>query len=182
MSPRRTLWPGGGRPRCRAWRTSPERLTPRTSSTRSRSFSWNSGRPSMGGRVLRAAHAAENALSALALTLLVLIPAVEVAARMVFHSGVSGSVDYTQHLVLVATFLAGAVTSRERRHLSMALDMKIREPLKSHVGTAVAVLGGGFCLAFAWSSLGFSLTGFEASQRVGAVSLRLVSLIMAAGY
>ncbi len=136
----------------------------------------------MAGRILRGVHAAENALSALALVLLVLIPFVEVVARMVFHTGISGSVDYTQHLVLVATFLAGAVTSREKRHLSMALDLGIREPLKTHVATAVAVVGGAFCLAFAWSSLGFSLTGFEAGQRLGILSLRTVSLIMVAGY
>ncbi len=136
----------------------------------------------MPGRILRAVHAGENSLSYLILSLLVLLPVMEVMGRKAFHAGLSGSIDYTQHLVLVATFLAGAITAREKKHLSMALEMPFKEPLKAALAGGVSVLSGSFATAFAWSSLSFALNGFEAGQKVGVLPLRVVALVMFVGY
>jgi C4-dicarboxylate transporter DctM subunit len=136
----------------------------------------------MAGKILRAVHAGEDSLSYLILSLLVLLPVMEVMGRKAFHAGLSGSIDYTQHLVLVATFLAGAITSRAKKHLSMALEMPFRDPVKTVLAGAVSVLSGSFAMAFAWSSLSFAINGFEAGQKVGALPLRLVALVMFVGY
>ncbi|MGZ7065439.1 MAG: TRAP transporter large permease subunit, partial [Candidatus Aminicenantales bacterium] len=136
----------------------------------------------MAGRIFRALHAGEDSLSYLILFLLVLLPVMEVVGRKAFHAGLAGSIDYTQHLVLVATFLAGAITARAKKHLSMALDMPFKEPLKAALAGGVSVLSGSFALAFAWSSLSFAVNGFEAAQKVGVLPLRLVALVMFFGY
>ena len=136
----------------------------------------------MGGRILRAVHAGEDLLAYLILSLLVLLPVIEVVGRKAFHAGLSGSIDYTQHLVLLATFLAGAITSRAKKHLSMALEMPFKGPVKTVLAGVVSVLSGSFALAFAWSSLSFAINGFEAGQKVGALPLRLVALVMFVGY
>jgi TRAP-type C4-dicarboxylate transport system permease small subunit len=105
----------------------------------------------MAGKILRAVHAGEDSLSYAILFLLVLLPVMEVVGRKAFQTGLNGSIDYTQHLVLVATFLAGAITSRAKKHLSMALEIPFKEPLKTALAGGVSVLSGSFALAFAWS-------------------------------
>jgi C4-dicarboxylate transporter DctM subunit len=127
-------------------------------------------------------HHIEDSLAFLSLFLLALFPFMEVIAREFFHTGVPNSTVYLQHLVLVATFIAGAITSRQKRHLSLALGFPIKEPLKRILHTFVQVLCAAMTLAFAWSSLSFALNGFEITQRIGIFPLRLVALVMLAGY
>jgi TRAP-type C4-dicarboxylate transport system permease large subunit/TRAP-type C4-dicarboxylate transport system permease small subunit len=136
----------------------------------------------MAGKILRAVHAGEDSLSYAILFLLVLLPVMEVVGRKAFQTGLNGSIDYTQHLVLVATFLAGAITSRAKKHLSMALEIPFKEPLKTALAGGVSVLSGSFALAFAWSSLSFAVNGFEAGQKVGVLPLRLVAAVIFVGY
>ena len=136
----------------------------------------------MAGRIVRRLHGVEKAASDLFLYLLVLVPTLEVIARTFFASSVPNSTEYTQHLVLVVTFLAGAVTSRRNQHLSLTLSLPLGDSLKRAVGTVVAVLGAGLGLALAWSSLGFVLRGFESGQKIGLFPLRLVTSVMVIGY
>ncbi len=103
-------------------------------------------------------------------------------AREFFQTGVPGSTDYAQHLVLVATFIAGGITSRQKRHLSLAVDFRLKPRLKDIVQTTVQVLCAGVTIAFSWSALSFALNGFEASQKIGVIPLRLVVLVMGLGY
>jgi C4-dicarboxylate transporter DctM subunit len=136
----------------------------------------------MAGSIVRRFHGVEKAAADLSLYLLVLVPILEVIARTLFASTVTNSNEYTRHLVLVVTFLAGAVTSRQDRHLSLSFKLPFADPLKTAVRTVVAVFGAGLSLALAWSSLGFVLRGFESSQRIGPFPLRLVSSVMVIGY
>ena len=70
---------------------------------------------------------AENLLLALALSVMALLPLVEIALRAVFHVGVSGAASFTQHCVLIAGMLGAGVAARERRLLSLAsLDLLAR--------------------------------------------------------
>jgi TRAP-type C4-dicarboxylate transport system permease large subunit/TRAP-type C4-dicarboxylate transport system permease small subunit len=130
----------------------------------------------------RVIHLIEDSLAYFSLFLLALFPFLEVIAREFFHTGVPNSTVYLQHLVLVATFIAGAITSRQKRHLSLAVGIPIKEPVKEIVHTAVNVLCAAMTLAFAWSSLSFALRGFEPMQKIGIFPLRLIALVMFLGY
>ena len=136
----------------------------------------------MADRTSRTIHVLEDSLVYFSLFLLGLIPFIEVIAREFFHTGLANSTAYLQHLVLVVTFLAGAITSRHKKHLSLALDIPIKEPLKQIVQTVVHILCAAMTFAFAWSSMSFALNGFDATQKIGIFSLRLVALVMFLGY
>ena len=75
-------------------------------------------------KILTALHGTENGVAGAVLLLMAVIPALEVVVRKVFSTGVPNSSDYLQHLVLWTTFLAGAIASRERRHLSLSAGME----------------------------------------------------------
>ncbi len=133
-------------------------------------------------RIVRLFHGAEKAAADLSLYLLVLVPAMEVVARTFFTSSLANSNEYTQHLVLVVTFLAGAFTSRRNQHLSLALKLPFKAPLGRAVKTVVAVFGASLGFALVWSSLGFVLSGFDSGQKIGLFPLRLVVSVMVFGY
>ncbi len=62
----------------------------------------------------------ENALVALALTVLMLLPLIEIVGRKLFHGGISGSAAFQQHLVLVVGLLGGMFAARDRRLLALS--------------------------------------------------------------
>lgn len=127
-------------------------------------------------------HRIERLLAYFLLFILALLPFSEVIAREFFQTGIRNSTVYLNHLVLVVTFIAGIITSREKRHLSLAGGIPVKEPLKNIINIAVQTLCAAITIAFSWSSLSFSLTGFESSQKVGIFPLRLLGLVMFAGY
>ena len=133
-------------------------------------------------RLLSWAHRIENTIALLSVLLLALFPFLEVIARKFFHTGISNSTIYVRHLVLIATFLAGAITAREKKHLSLSLILPHKERFQSGIHVFVAVLSAAVTFAFAWSSLSFALNAFDRTQKVGPVSLRLIVIIMFAGY
>lgn len=127
-------------------------------------------------------HKCEDRLAFLGIFLLGLIHVMEVIARKFFHTGIANSTDYSHHMVLLLTFIGGMITSREGQHLSLALTLKIEEPLKSRLHTAVMTVSAMMTTAFCWSSLSFVLTGFDPRQKVGVFPIRLVAMIMVVGY
>lgn len=124
----------------------------------------------------------ENFLAYLSLFLLALLPFSEVVVRKFFHTGIEGLYDYSHHLVLVVTFLGGMITSRDGKHLSLSLSINLKEPFASWIKFIVAIVAAAITTALAWSSLSFSFTAFDPSQKIGFFSLRLVSLIMFVGF
>jgi C4-dicarboxylate transporter DctM subunit len=141
----------------------------------------NSGRRAE-ARILRLGRRVEDSLAYLSIFLLALLPLLEIIARKFFRSSVPNSSVYVQHLVLVGTFLAAAITSREKKHLSLALEVPFREPLKSIVKTVVAVLCASIAMAFSLTSLSFIGSAFEAADKLGPVPKRLVALVMFVGF
>ena len=124
----------------------------------------------------------ENFLAYVSLFLLALLPFMEVIARKFFHTGIEGLYDYSHHLVLVVTFLGGMITSRDGRHLSLSLNIHLKEPYETRIRVIVAIVSSVIVFAFAWTSLSFSFTAFGPSQKIGFLSLRLVSLSMTVGF
>jgi C4-dicarboxylate transporter, DctM subunit len=133
-------------------------------------------------KVVRAFRAVEQSLAFLSIFCLALVLLGEALARKVFHTGIPDSNNYVQHLVLAATFIAAAITSREGKHLALATAMSLREPVKSIAAISTAVLSAALTLAFGLSSLSFARNAFTAADRVGPFPKRLVLLIMAAGF
>ena len=62
----------------------------------------------------------ENILVALALTVLMLLPLIEIVGRKLFHGGINGSAAFQQHLVLIVGLLGGMFAARDRRLLSLS--------------------------------------------------------------
>ena len=128
---------------------------------------------------VRAVHAVEDAAAFLSVFLLALLLLVEVAARKIFDTGVPDSGVYVEHLVLAATFIAGAVTSREKKHLALATGIFLPDSLKAFAAALTAVLASGLTLAFGLSAASFAWNAFTAADRAGIFPKRLVVLIMA---
>jgi tripartite ATP-independent transporter DctM subunit len=136
----------------------------------------------MANRLVRRAHAVEDALAFLAIFALAAILLAEALARKVFNTGIRGSGIYIEHLVLAATFIAAAVTAREKSHLTLATGLFLPERLKGLAAAVSAALASGLTLAFGLSALSFSMNAFTAADKVGFLPKRLVVLIMAAGF
>jgi TRAP-type C4-dicarboxylate transport system permease small subunit len=130
-------------------------------------------------RAVRAVRAGEDAAAFLSIFLLALLLLVEVAARKIFNTGVPDSGVYVEHLVLAATFIAGAVTSREKKHLALATGVFLPESLKAFAAALTAVLASGLTLAFGLSAASFAWNAFTAADMAGIFPKRLVVLIMA---
>lgn len=136
----------------------------------------------MANRLVRAVHAVEDSLAFFSLFLLAAVLLLEVVARKVLNTGIRDSGVYVEHLVLAATFIAGAVTSREKKHLALATGLFLPGSLKAFAETLTAVLSAALTLAFGLSALSFAWNAFTAADRVGPIPKRLVVMIMAAGF
>jgi len=133
-------------------------------------------------RLLRYGHKTEDLIVFLSVFLLALFPTMEVIARKFFHTGVPGGTGYTHHLVLVVTFIGGMITSREKKHLTLSLNLDIKEPLKSWIETGSAVISSMMTFAFALASFSFSLISFDRNRVVGSIPIYIISMIMAVGF
>jgi len=133
-------------------------------------------------RLVRAVHAVEDSLAFFSIFLLAAVLLLEVVARKVFNTGIRDSGAYVEHLVLAATFIAGAVTSREKKHLALATGLFLPRSLKAFAGTLTAVLSAALTLAFGLSALSFAWNAFVSTDKVGFLPKRFVVLIMAAGF
>ena len=136
----------------------------------------------MENRAWRLIHAGENWLAYIALLSVAVFPFLDVLARHFFHGDIQNSNNYLIHLVLVTTFLGGMVTSRLKKHLTLSVEVPLKEPFKTGLHTLVQVLCASITFAFAWSALAFSLNGFEPGKKVGFLPLHWLLLVMVLGY
>jgi tripartite ATP-independent transporter DctM subunit len=132
--------------------------------------------------IINLLHRVENISVFIAVLLLALIPFLEVIARKFFQTSISYSTDYTHHLVIFVTFLGAMITSREKKHLSLSLTLKINEPLKSRIYTVNMLFSSMMTTAFFWSALSFVFNGFDPSKKIGVFPIRMIGMIMVIGY
>jgi tripartite ATP-independent transporter DctM subunit len=132
-------------------------------------------------KIIPVLHKFENIFAFVTIFLLALFPTMEVVARF-FQTGVPESTVYTQHLALVITFIGGMITSREKQHLALSLNLHIEEPAKSRIHVANAIIAAMFTTAFAISSFSFALVGFDPQKKIGLFPVWLVAMIMFAGF
>lgn len=124
----------------------------------------------------------ENFAAFFVIFLLALIPTMEVIARKFFHTGIASSTAYTHHLVLIITFIGAMITSREGKHLSLSLDLKLGESARTRIETANAIIASMITTAFSISSFSFALVGFDRSQKIGFLPTWLIAMIMVLGF
>lgn len=132
--------------------------------------------------IINLLHRVEDISVFIAVLLLALIPFLEVIARKFFQTSISYSTDYTHHLVIFVTFLGAMITSREKKHLSLSLALKINEPLKSRIYTVNMLFSSMMTTAFFWSALSFVFNGFDPSKKIGIFPIRMIGMIMVIGY
>ena len=135
-----------------------------------------------GKQFLKLARGFENLLAFLSIFLLALFPFLEVIARKFFHTGIRNSTEYIHHLVLVLAFIGAAITTREKRHLSLSLNFKFGPRISSRIQVVNALVNTIFCTAFAWCSMSFLLNAFDASEKISIFPLRLIVMVMPLGY
>lgn len=129
-------------------------------------------------------HWAENATLTLVLGLIVLIPLAEAALRKLLNIGISGAPAITQHLVLVASMLGGAVAARENRLLSLS---PVTTFLKGGWKSAAQVIGSSFAIAIdlflCVASIKFVISSYD-SGRILAYGLPIwiVQLVLPIGF
>jgi tripartite ATP-independent transporter DctM subunit len=133
------------------------------------------------GRIITFFHRIENLAAFAAMFLLALFPFMQVIAR-IFKTSVPYASDYMHHLVLVVTFIGGIITSREGKHLSLSLALKIEDPLKTRIHSGIMLISAMMTTAFFWSALSFLLNGFDPSKKIGIFPIRLIGLVMIVGY
>ncbi len=85
------------------------------------------------GRVAWWAGRTEDAILAIALFLMALIPVVELVGRTWFNTGIPGATEYLQHLTLWIGFLGAMLATREGKHLKIAAAMNWLPPRVSRV-------------------------------------------------
>ena len=106
------------------------------------------------GRVAWWAGRTEDAILAIALLLMALIPVVELVGRTWFRTGIPGATEYLQHLTLWIGFLGAMLATREGKHLKVAVAMNRLPPRVSGV---VDCLGAFISAAVCTSLFGASL-------------------------
>jgi len=105
-----------------------------------------------------------------------------VVARKFFHTGIRNSTEFTHHLVLVLAFIGAAITTRENRHLSLALNLKFRPEILARIHVGNALINTAFSTAFAWCSMSFLLNAFDPGEKLSFIPLRWIVMVMPLGY
>ena len=133
--------------------------------------------------IIRVFRKMEDYSSYLLLILIAIIPTSEAVVRVLFKTGIPDSSNYFQHMVLWVTFLGGMITSRERKHLSLAAGVDlIKDPYKTWIRTGSSFFSAAICVAFAWNALSLVLIGFDPTKRIGFLPIQLATVIMPIGY
>src|SRR5207248_10234125 len=101
----------------------------------------------------RVAREGENLLVVLALAALMALPLIEMVLRR-FHTGISGSTTFVQHLTLIVGMLGGALAARDRRLLSFStlasfLKGRLKSAARISSSGAAAAVSAFLCVASA---------------------------------
>jgi len=100
---------------------------------------------------------AERAIGITALSLLALLPALEMALRHAGIPGLPGASALTQHLTLWVAFVGAALAAGTGRLLSLSANTFLREDTAAKVRVFTSALTAAVSLCLAWASLQFVL-------------------------
>jgi C4-dicarboxylate transporter DctM subunit len=116
------------------------------------------------------------------LLIIVLILLIEIVLRRLSF-GIPAAADYIQHCVLWTAFLGAMITTREGKHLSLGIGIKlIREPYRRWIQITTGFVSTAICTVFTISSIRFIRAGFDVSKKVGIFPIHLFLIIMPFGF
>ncbi|MDH7493008.1 MAG: TRAP transporter large permease subunit [Candidatus Saccharicenans sp.] len=138
--------------------------------------------PKATGRFIGYVFKLEDILVNLTLLAVAFLLCLEIITRNFFHTGIKNSTLYVQHLVLAATFLAGAITSRQKKHLTLAAKLPLKERFSYIITVIVNIISAAFNFAFAASAFSFTLNAFSAEEKIGFIPKQLIGLVMVLGF
>jgi tripartite ATP-independent transporter DctM subunit len=125
----------------------------------------------------------ENGASGAVLLGIAVLPTVEIFARWIFRTGLTGSSDLTHHLVLWLTCLGGAITSRESKHITLSAGVDLfHSAVRGWIAGLTSLLSIAIAAAMTWSSLSLVLIGFDPSKRIGFVPVQLAAAVLPLGF
>ncbi len=133
---------------------------------------------------LRALAGSENAVLALALAAIAVLPVAEMVLRAAGTAGIPGAAPIVQHLVLVVGMLGGAVAAREKRMLALStVDAFLEGRWRSSAHTLTRALAAGVA---AWLAVaGWQFVGDEreaGGELAWGVPLWVVQLALPIGF
>ena len=124
----------------------------------------------------------ENLVAVIALSLIVILPSIEIVTRL-FNSfdlkfsvsGVKGSSLYIQNLVIWVTFVGALITTRENRHISLSVGYDLLAPKKKLIiSTTIDIIIVAVTTALSYSSFRFVSMAFEPGAKIGAINTKLL--------
>jgi tripartite ATP-independent transporter DctM subunit len=137
--------------------------------------------PSRWGRSARWLCRIEDGLCGVSLAFLALLPVAEALGRGL-GKGIPASSGLMAHLLLTASLFAGMITTRNKRHLAIALVNNFcGDTIKRTLGIAVNLVSAMVSTVIAWSSLSFIKIGLE-GRLIGFIPDRVFALVLPLGY
>ncbi|MEJ2178819.1 MAG: TRAP transporter small permease, partial [Gammaproteobacteria bacterium] len=128
-------------------------------------------------------HRIENAIAILVLTIMAVLPLLEVVTREWFGGGIPGSIPIVQHLVLWITFLGAALAARSDRNLAMSTASFLKPPWKMRVSTFTALFACGVTACLLVASFELTMIDREYGDLVSlGIPLWVFTAIMPVGF
>ncbi len=126
----------------------------------------------------------ENLLVVLALAAMVLLPLTEIVLRKAFHTGISGSSIFVQHLTLLVGMLGGALAARDNRLLAMAaLTNVLKGKWKSAATLVTSAIAIGLTVFLVVASWQFIQSEQESGNKLPYnIPVWIVQLILPLGF
>lgn len=127
-------------------------------------------------------HRIENTAVFVVMLLVTLLLLLDIFLRPL-NTGVPGSTDFVQHLVLWIAFIGAMITTREKKHICLAITRdRLKGRLKSVVSIVVSIIITTVLSVMLISSLSFILEGFSLSDTLVDIPVLPLLLIMPAGF
>jgi len=126
----------------------------------------------------------EDGIIATTLSLVVLVPVVELVLRGLFRTGIFAAAALEQHLGLVVAMLGAAIAARENRLLALSvLPTLLRGRARIVVVAIAGSIGVAVCLLLAWASFQFVVAERGAAKMLTYhVPVWLVQSVMPVGF
>jgi tripartite ATP-independent transporter DctM subunit len=125
----------------------------------------------------------EEALCALALILLALLPLADAGIRIFLHSGFPDARSLLVHLLLTAGLFTGMLTTRAKEHLSIGIVENFSGEKTKRAAAVISCLISAFVVTVvAWSSLSFIRIGLMGTRICGLIPDRLFAFIIPLAY
>ena len=114
---------------------------------------------------------------------LFIVPVLEIAARIIFKSGVTGSYAYVRQAVLWLSLISGIIAVKENKHLAIEAGVKyLPDNLKDTVKILSDIITIIVLSCYFFASVSFSFLAFDADEKTGLFFTRHLSFILAAGF